>query len=101
MRCHAAAHQIRISTLRLVEAYTAAGMVDDDRALTTARWFADTTTGLLAPMRGELDRWFTVMFQGSAAPPRSRPRSEQIAAALPVSGASCVPQTPDTGRRRV
>lgn len=71
--------QLRFSTLRLVEVCAAVGMLDDDRAPTTARWFADTTIGLPAPMRGELDRWFTIMIQGSAAPPRSRPRDERTA----------------------
>lgn len=71
--------QIGLTTLRLLEVCAAAGVLDDDRTPTTGRWFTDTIAGLPAPMRGELDHWFTIMIQGSSAPPRSRPRSETTA----------------------
>lgn len=69
-------HQIKLTTLRLLEVCAAAGVLDDDRTPAFRDWFDATVADLPEPMRTEVRRWCTVMREGSSAPPRSRPRSE-------------------------
>lgn len=69
-------HQIKLTTLRLLEVCAAAGVLDDDRANVFRDWFAAFVADLPEPMRSEVQRWCTVMLDGSSTPPRSRPRSE-------------------------
>ena len=64
-------------------------MLEEDRSLAVVRWFRAAITDLPAPMRHELGVWFDVMRNGTAIPPRSRPRSDtttdsQLRWALPA-----------------
>jgi len=52
-----------------------AGLLVDDRTQAIDRFFDRQLTELPEPMRSELSRWFTIMRDGSATAPRSRPRS--------------------------
>ena len=66
-----------------------AGLLVDDRAPTIERWFDRTVADVPDQMIAELRVWLTVMADGSATPPRRRPRSETtiriyLGSALPV-----------------
>ncbi|WP_454198881.1 hypothetical protein [Nocardia sp. Marseille-Q1738] len=69
-------HQIKLTTLRLLEICQAAGVLDDDRTPAFQDWFADMIAELPEPMHTEICRWRTIMIEGSPTPPRRRPRSE-------------------------
>lgn len=53
-----------------------AGMLDDDREPAVVRWFRVTIAELPQQMRTELTVWFDIMRNGSAIPPRQRPRKD-------------------------
>lgn len=55
--------------------FAANGLLDEDRTPAVKTWFARQICGLPTPMRDELQTWFDVLHEGSATPPRSRPRS--------------------------
>ena len=54
-------------------------MLEEDREPAVVRWFRAAIADLPGPMRHELGVWFDVMRNGSATPPRSRPRSDTTA----------------------
>lgn len=68
---------IGISTLRLLEVCAAAGLLEDDREPAVDKWFRTAVAELPEQMMSELERWYTIMLNGSSTPPRSKPRSEQ------------------------
>jgi hypothetical protein len=81
--------KIKHSAVAVAEVISAAGMLEDDIEPPVVRWFNATVAGLPEQMRRELGVWLEVMRDGSAIPPRSRPRSDgtvraQLAFALPV-----------------
>jgi hypothetical protein len=81
--------RIKHSAATVTEVIAAAGMLDDDIEPSAVRWFNAKTAALPEQMRRELGLWLDVMRNGSATPPRSRPRSDdtiraQLAFALPV-----------------
>lgn len=53
-----------------------AGLLEDDRVPAILPWFERQISGLPTGMTDELRIWFDVLRQGSAVPPRSRPRAE-------------------------
>jgi hypothetical protein len=68
------------------------GMLDDDRPPAINAWFERKMASLPAPMVGELRVWFEVLRDGSAIPPRCRPRARntitsRVYWALPTLGA--------------
>ena len=67
---------IGITTLRLLEVCGAAGLLEDDREPAVDKWFNTAVSELPEQMRHELERWYTIMINGSSTPPRSKPRSE-------------------------
>ncbi len=81
--------RIKHSAAAVADVIGAAGMLEDDIEPPVVRWFNTKTAALPEQMRRELAAWLEVMRNGSAAPPRSRPRSDdtiraQLAFALPV-----------------
>ncbi len=57
-----------------LEVLAAAGLLDDDRVPAVRRYLDEHTAGLPAAMTAQLEAWFQVMLNGSAQPPRRRPR---------------------------
>lgn len=57
------------------EVLAQAGMLDDDRIPSIDTWFARAVRQLPEPMAGELRAWFEIMRDGSAVPPRCKPRN--------------------------
>ena len=83
---------IDLGVTRVRELLADMGLLDDDRAPTVDRWFADHIADLPAPIRDELAVWFVVMRDGSTTSPRRKPRTEttiavQLRMAMPVLGA--------------
>jgi hypothetical protein len=81
--------QIGIAVQPVLDILTASGLLREDRIPPIADWFARQVNGLPEPMTSELHTWFEVMRDGSASPPRRRPRSPgtiriHLAAALPA-----------------
>ena len=81
--------QINIPQRPVLLALGEVGMVDDDRTPAVRTWFDRHTTGLPEKMFDEMHTWFDVMHNGSAAPPRRKPRSPKtinlyLTAALPA-----------------
>lgn len=60
-----------------LEVLAAAGLLEEDRVPTGRRYFLAQTTGLPATMTAQLQTWYTIMAEGSASPPRRRPRHPQ------------------------
>lgn len=73
--------EIGLNIVRLIEVCAAAGVLEDDRTPATRRWLTDTVAELPSTMRGEIDRWFTIITEGSSTSPRSAARSEKTARA--------------------
>lgn len=59
----------------VVEVLASAGMLIDDREPPLEQWFARQVAALPASMQGELAEWFHAHRDGSAKPPRTRPRN--------------------------
>lgn len=81
--------RIKHSAATVTDVIAAAGMLDDDIEPPVVGWFNAKTAALPEQMRRELGVWLDVMRNGSTAPPRSKPRSDdtirtQLAFALPV-----------------
>lgn len=81
--------RIKHSAAVVADVLAEAGMLEEDRTPAVVRWFTAAITGLPEPMRGELGVWFEVMRNGSAVPPRARPRTDttitnQLHWAMPV-----------------
>ena len=74
----------------VLEVLDSVGMLRDDRDPPLQRWFDRHTAGLPAPMRHELTTWFHALRDGSATPPRTRPRNIEtvrsaISLVLPIA----------------
>jgi hypothetical protein len=67
------------STQSTLEVLAAAGLLIDDRASITERYFAGKAEGLPAVMRAQLEIWLEVMLNGSATAPRRISRDPQTA----------------------
>jgi hypothetical protein len=67
--------RIKHSAAVVADVLAEAGMLEEDRDPPIVRWFAAATATLPAPMCEELGEWFDVMRNGSASPPRRRPRA--------------------------
>jgi hypothetical protein len=81
--------KIKHSAATVTEVIAAAGMLEDDIEPPVVRWFHVKTVALPEQMRRELSVWLDVMRNGSATPPRSKPRADetiraQLAFALPT-----------------
>lgn len=66
------------------------GMLADDRLPALQGWFDNHTAGLPDPMRSELTVWFRALRDGSATPPRMRPRNIEtvrtvVTSVLPIA----------------
>ncbi len=68
---------IRHSVRPVLDVLRGAGMLADDRVPPVLRWFDAQTADLPEAIRAELAVWLQVMREGSATPPRYRPRSDQ------------------------
>ena len=68
--------RIKHSAAVVADVLAEAGMLEEDRTPAVVRWFTAAITGLPEPMRQELGVWFEVMRNGSAVPPRARPRTD-------------------------
>lgn len=80
---------IRHPVRPVLDVLAAAGMLADDRVPAVVRWFTVQISTLPEEMRQELTVWFDIARNGSATPPRFRPRSErtvrsQLSFALPT-----------------
>ena len=72
--------QLGISARGVLDVLAAAGMLEPDREPAIVGWFAVQLAAFPEQMRSELLVWFEVMRNGSATPPRYRPRSDQTTA---------------------
>jgi len=71
----AALRGIDLPVWSVLEVLADAGLLEEDRTPALDAWFDRTIAGLPDTMTDELRAWFTVMKNGSATPPRRRPRS--------------------------
>jgi hypothetical protein len=62
------------AVLPVLEVLDSVGMLHDDRQPPLQAWFATQTAPLPNPMRSEVTEWFHALRDGSARPPRIRPR---------------------------
>jgi hypothetical protein len=67
--------RIGLAVQPVLDVLAAAGMLHDDRTPPITDWFSRQLVGLPEPMAAEVRTWFDVLHNGSAIPPRSRPRS--------------------------
>jgi hypothetical protein len=73
----------------VLEVLESIGMLEDDREPPLQEWFIRRTEGLAEPMTTEVGLWFQILRDGSATPPRRRPRQTgtvrtHISAVLPA-----------------
>lgn len=73
----------------VLEVLDGVGMLEDDREPPLQEWFIRRTEDLAEPMKTEAGLWFQILRDGSATPPRSRPRQTgtvrtHISAVLPA-----------------
>ena len=73
----AALKALRLPVYQTSAVLNAAGMLHDDRVSSLPAWFDRQTSGLPAPMLGELRIWFDLVSLGSQTPPRIRPRNRK------------------------
>jgi integrase len=71
--------RIKHSAAVVADVLAEAGMLEEDREPAVVRWFNAETGNLPAQMRHELGVWFDIMRNGSATPPRRRPRADTTA----------------------